>query len=141
MGGGLGLIRGACVCWILAGVRRVWLIILIIFSFCFRVFFAVSVGTVRSCNSQADFGVTVAGEFSNGYNDCALFLNGVTDPHNGVDCSFWEDSTQWNQTIKDGLKNYAMASMDALQNWFFWTWKVRFFFSSFPTQRFISSLY
>lgn len=34
------------------------------------------------------------------------------------------DSSQWNQTIKDGLREVALASMDALQNWFFWTWKI-----------------
>lgn len=76
--------------------------------------------------SQTDFGVTVAGEWSNGINDCGLFLNGVGGGHSyGGDCNFWMDSTQWNDTIVDGLKTYALASMDALQNWFFWTWKVR----------------
>lgn len=29
-------------------------------------------------DSMAAFGFTVAGEFSNGFNDCGLFLNGVS---------------------------------------------------------------
>jgi len=75
--------------------------------------------------SQVDFGVTVAGEFSNGYNDCGLFLTGVNGTQSyGGDCSLWQDATNWNQTTKDGVKHFAMASMDALQDWFFWTWKI-----------------
>ena len=76
--------------------------------------------------SMRDFGVSIAGEFSNAINDCGLFLNGVGGTHTyGGDCSFWEDSSQWNQTVKDGLRDFALASFDSLQNWFFWTWKVR----------------
>lgn len=26
--------------------------------------------------------------------------------------------------MKAGLREFTLASMDALQNWFFWTWKV-----------------
>ncbi|PFH50439.1 glycoside hydrolase family 5 protein [Amanita thiersii Skay4041] len=90
----------------------------------------------RACQSWADavnksragFGVTFAGEFSNGYNDCGLFLKGVMNSMGNVsyggDCSFWEDSSQWNATIKAGVKRFAMASMDALQDYFFWTWKI-----------------
>jgi len=75
--------------------------------------------------SQTGFGVTIAGEFSNGYNDCGFYLNGVQNTHVFPgDCSFWEDSTQWNGTIVSGILNYALASMDALQNWYFWTWKI-----------------
>jgi hypothetical protein len=29
--------------------------------------------------------------------------------------------------MKAGLYEFTLASMDALQNWFFWTWKVGFF--------------
>lgn len=58
-------------------------------------------------------------------NDCGLYLNGVADNASITgDCEFWIDSTQWNETIIEGLKQYTLASMDALQNWFFWTWKV-----------------
>ena len=77
--------------------------------------------------SSEQFGVSIAGEFSNAINDCGLWVNGVgSGAHSyGGECSYWMDHTQWNQTIKDGLKEFALASMDALQNWFFWTWKVR----------------
>ncbi|KAJ7257725.1 glycoside hydrolase [Mycena rebaudengoi] len=89
----------------------------------------------RACNawgpsiarSQKDFGVTVAGEFSNGYNDCGLFLlgtNGARSTHYGGNCADWEDSAPWSAATKAGLKAFSLASMDAMQNWFFWTWKI-----------------
>ncbi|KAJ6528562.1 glycoside hydrolase superfamily [Mycena capillaripes] len=75
--------------------------------------------------SRSAFGVTVAGEFSNGYNDCGLYLIGVNGTtHYGGDCSFWEDSSTWNDTTKAGVLQFALASMDATQDWFFWTWKI-----------------
>ncbi|KAF8270225.1 glycoside hydrolase superfamily [Lactarius quietus] len=75
--------------------------------------------------SQTAFGVTVAGEFSNGINDCGLYILGVgnnaTYPGN---CTTFIDWQNWNQTFKAGLLDFSLASMDALQNWWFWTWKV-----------------
>lgn len=69
--------------------------------------------------------MTIAGEFSNGYNDCGLFLKGVNGSTSyGGDCSFWQDASQWNSTVKAGILDFALASMDALQDWFFWTWKI-----------------
>ncbi|EJD08278.1 glycoside hydrolase [Fomitiporia mediterranea MF3/22] len=93
----------------------------------------IGVWPARACSwgdtlntSQTAFGVTMAGEMSNAINDCGLYVNGVpgTGHSYGGDCSFWEDSSQWNQTIKDGLHEFALASFDALQDWFFWTWKI-----------------
>ncbi|KAK6978188.1 glycoside hydrolase family 5 protein [Favolaschia claudopus] len=76
-------------------------------------------------NSRKNFGVTIAGEFSNGYNDCGLFLNGVNGTHSfGGDCDDWQDSSNWDDGTKAGVKAFAMASMDALGDWFFWTWKI-----------------
>ena len=40
-------------------------------------------------------------------------------------CTFWNAWESWDQGTKDGLLNYALASMDALANPFFWNWKVR----------------
>jgi glucan 1,3-beta-glucosidase len=79
--------------------------------------------------SQTAFGVSYAGEFSNAFNDCGLFVHGVVGdpPTYGGDCADWMDSSNWNATTKAGIQAFAMASMDALQNWFFWTWKVRYF--------------
>ncbi|OCB90963.1 glycoside hydrolase [Sanghuangporus baumii] len=69
-------------------------------------------------NSQSTFGVTVAGEFSNAINDCGLYLNGVTNSHTyGGDCSDWEDASQWDDATKEGLRTFALASFDSLQNW------------------------
>ncbi|TFY76332.1 hypothetical protein EWM64_g7678, partial [Hericium alpestre] len=74
--------------------------------------------------SRSTFGVTVGGEFSNGYNDCGLFVNGVSNSHNYPgDCTVFTDWQNWNSTFKEGLKNYATASMDAIGDWYFWTWK------------------
>jgi hypothetical protein len=70
--------------------------------------------------------VTITGEFSNGYNDCVLYVRGVNgSTMYGGDCNFWEDSSTWNTTTIAGVREFALASMDALGDWFFWTWKVR----------------
>lgn len=87
--------------------------------------------------SMTNFGMTTAGEFSNAVTDCGLFLNNVGEgtryegtyssggpwPSQGS-CTPWTDWQNWDQTMKDGTKQFALASMDALQNWFFWTWKI-----------------
>ncbi|KAG2015231.1 exo-beta-1,3-glucanase [Coprinopsis cinerea AmutBmut pab1-1] len=76
-------------------------------------------------NSRSEFGVTVAGEWSNGFNDCGLFLNGVGLPATYAgNCNLWQDSTNWDEATKAGLRKFATASMDALDSWFFWTWKI-----------------
>ncbi|KAJ7673257.1 hypothetical protein DFH06DRAFT_979190, partial [Mycena polygramma] len=76
--------------------------------------------------SRTAFGVTVAGEFSNGYNNCGLFLTGVNGTQfYGGDCSLWEDSSTWNATVKVWLMQFALVSRDAMRDWFFWIWKVR----------------
>ncbi|KAJ6514468.1 glycoside hydrolase [Mycena vitilis] len=77
-------------------------------------------------SSRSEFGVTIAGEFSLGYNDCGLYLNGVNGTQRyGGDCAMWEDASTWSPAVKAGLMQFALASMDALGDWFFWTWKVR----------------
>ena len=42
----------------------------------------------------------------------------------GFDCSKWDDYRQFDAETKAGLMGYGQANMDALQNWFFWTWKI-----------------
>jgi glucan 1,3-beta-glucosidase len=74
--------------------------------------------------SQKAFGVTVAGEFSNSYNDCGLFLKGIGGTPIYGDCSLWQDASTWNDTVKAGVQAFCEASMDALGDWFFWTWKI-----------------
>ncbi|KAF7306449.1 Glycoside hydrolase family 5 protein [Mycena indigotica] len=76
-------------------------------------------------SSRGAFGVTLAGEFSNGFNDCGLFLKGVNGSTSyGGDCNYWQDASQWNTSVKAGLQAFALGQMDALQDWFFWTWKI-----------------
>ncbi|THH27838.1 hypothetical protein EUX98_g6353 [Antrodiella citrinella] len=88
---------------------------------------------LQACNSwgaslntsRSQFGVTFAGEFSNGINDCGLYINGITNGHSSTaNCTFWSDASQWDDDTKQGLLNFALASMDALGDWFFWTWKI-----------------
>jgi len=85
--------------------------------------------TIFMCTltSRSQFGITYAGEFSNGFNDCGLFLHGTTPstPAYGGNCADWEDSTNWSDATKAGLKLFSLASMDSFGDWFFWTWKVR----------------
>ncbi|KAG2009614.1 exo-beta-1,3-glucanase, variant 4 [Coprinopsis cinerea AmutBmut pab1-1] len=96
---------------------------------------------IATNQSQQVFGVTVGGEFSTAINNCGLWfvlgtLSRLLDSHeivlrlNGVDgapipgCELWDDWNSWNSTIISGLKQVTLASMDALQHFFFWTWKI-----------------
>ncbi|KAH8103524.1 glycoside hydrolase family 5 protein [Cristinia sonorae] len=75
--------------------------------------------------SRSNFGITFAGEFSNGFNDCGLFVTGVNGHSaSAADCTFYSDWTQWDDNTKKGILNFALASMDALGDYFFWTWKI-----------------
>jgi glucan 1,3-beta-glucosidase len=73
------------------------------------------------------FGLTNAGEFSNAVTDCGWLLNGVEDgvryegnykignfPRVGS-CDPWNDWTKFTASRKQDIKNFALASMDALQ--------------------------
>ncbi|QRW04085.1 Cellulase (glycosyl hydrolase family 5 protein) [Ceratobasidium sp. AG-Ba] len=83
-----------------------------------------------------DYGFAAAGEWSLAFNDCGLYLNGASSgyrydgtlsTYNGPrigSCDPWLDSTNWSPTVKQNLKELAMTSMDAMQNYFFWTWKI-----------------
>lgn len=77
--------------------------------------------------SMSAFGLTAAGEFSNAINDCGLYVNGVglgtryEGTYSGGpwpkvgDCSPWLDYTTWGQPLVDSTRQFALASMDALQ--------------------------
>ncbi|KZT68170.1 glycoside hydrolase family 5 protein [Daedalea quercina L-15889] len=85
-------------------------------------------------DSMTAFGLTTAGEFSNAINDCGLWVNGVGDgtrfegTYDGYaytgDCTPWIDYQNWDDAFKQSIEQWALASMSALQNWFFWTWKI-----------------
>ena len=77
-------------------------------------------------HSRNNFGVVIAGEFSNAINDCGTYVRGVANgPSYGGDCSTFLDASTWSDNMKNGFMNFQLASMDALGDWFFWTWKVR----------------
>ncbi|KIJ37740.1 glycoside hydrolase family 5 protein, partial [Sphaerobolus stellatus SS14] len=87
-------------------------------------------------DSWTNIGITAAGEFSLATNDCGLFVNGVGlgtryegnftgGPTDAVgSCEQWDDWESWTPDTKSQLMSFALASMDSLQNWFFWTWKI-----------------
>ncbi|KAL6305370.1 glycoside hydrolase superfamily [Sparassis latifolia] len=86
-------------------------------------------------NSMSAFGLTTAGEFSNAINDCGLWVNGVNlgTRYEGTytgswpvigSCTPWTDWQNWDEPMKESIKQWALESMDALQNYFFWTWKI-----------------
>ncbi|KAF7353600.1 Glycoside hydrolase [Mycena venus] len=89
-------------------------------------------------NTMANFGFIVAGEFSNAVTDCGLYVNGVNlgtryegtytldgnHPDLGNCTTDWLNYQSWDAPTKAAYKTFAMSSMDALQNWFFWTWKI-----------------
>ncbi|KAJ6489935.1 glycoside hydrolase family 5 protein [Mycena sanguinolenta] len=88
-------------------------------------------------STMADFGMIVAGEWSLALTDCGLYVNGVglgtryegdypgtSTPSLGNCATDWLDWQNWDAPTKAGYMKLAQSSMDALQNWFFWTWKV-----------------
>ena len=81
-------------------------------------------------SSQKNFGVTISGEMAASPNDCGLFLRGAGSNSANSQCPYYDDWKRYNDTMKEGIQNFALASFDALQNWFFWTWKVRAYYSS-----------
>ncbi|KAI0647238.1 glycoside hydrolase [Trametes meyenii] len=87
-------------------------------------------------DSMTAFGMTHVGEWSLAINDCGQWVNGVNlgarfdgsftagNFPNVGDCSLYTDYTQWDAEWKADMKQFALQSMSALQNWFFWTWKI-----------------
>ncbi|KAJ6539597.1 glycoside hydrolase family 5 protein [Mycena capillaripes] len=74
--------------------------------------------------SQTAFGVTISGEWAASPNDCGYFLRGVGPESTNPQCPEWDDYQNYNDTMKAGILNYVLASMDATRDWFFWTWKI-----------------
>ncbi|KAI0754326.1 glycoside hydrolase superfamily [Daedaleopsis nitida] len=106
--------------------------------------YAARISSTQPCGAWASgqntsmraFGMTHVGEWSLGINDCGLFLNGVnlgarfdgsfSSSHFGKtgDCTPYTDYTTYDDKQKEAMKEFALQSMSALQNWFFWTWKI-----------------
>ncbi|WWD06575.1 hypothetical protein V865_004668 [Kwoniella europaea PYCC6329] len=79
-------------------------------------------------DSMTNFGLIMGGEWSNAINDCGLWLNGVGSTPSfslaGNNCDEYDEWMNWTDDFKKGVLSYTMANMDALQNFFFWTWKI-----------------
>jgi len=85
-------------------------------------------------SSMNAFGFSMAGEWAVATNDCGYWVNGI-GLGNRVEGSYpgstatgncnasdaWES---WTPAYKQGLNNLALSTMDSLQNWFYWTWKI-----------------
>ncbi|KAH7101447.1 glycoside hydrolase family 5 protein [Auriculariales sp. MPI-PUGE-AT-0066] len=79
--------------------------------------------------AMQEFGIFSGGEWSLGSLDLlyigGLFLvGGVHNTHGTQNCDFWDNYQAWNQTTRDQLTSFALASMEGLRNFFFWTWKI-----------------
>lgn len=79
-------------------------------------------------DTQKAFGIVIGGEWSLATNDCGMWLSGV-NVKGGYEnafgsCAQFEDWRTWDDTFKAGALGLAQGSMDALQNWFFWTWRI-----------------
>lgn len=78
-------------------------------------------------DTMSSFGLINAGEWSNAVTDCGLFLNGVNlgtryegnftgSSTSAVgSCTEWTDWQNYDTATKKAMKQFAMASMDALQ--------------------------
>lgn len=77
-------------------------------------------------SSQQSFGVTTAAEWSLGFNDCGFMLHSTADEHTTSPeiCDVWNHWENYTTTMKSNVLSFAMSNMDALQQWFFWTWKI-----------------
>lgn len=91
--------------------------------------------------SQQNFGFSYSGEWALDVNDCGVYLNNVGNGarHDGTyiapggtkplynatgSCDSWNDWETWDDTLKQNYQQVAYGHMDALQNWFFWTWTI-----------------
>jgi len=84
--------------------------------------------------SMQQFGFSMAGEWSVAINDCGYWVNGVglgnrvegSYPGSTAvgNCSTFDAWESWDAGFKTGLNDLALSTMDALQNWFYWTWKI-----------------
>ncbi|KAJ3900736.1 glycoside hydrolase family 5 protein [Lentinula edodes] len=79
---------------------------------------------IATNQSSKAFGITLGGEFSTAINDCGLWLNGIGPGSSNPECPMWDDWASYNASTIASLKQVTLATMDALQNFFFWTWKI-----------------
>ncbi|WVQ81392.1 hypothetical protein IAT38_003516 [Cryptococcus sp. DSM 104549] len=80
-------------------------------------------------DTSTSFGIVIGGEWSNAINDCGRWLDGVdSTPQYELtktgSCTQWDEYFNFSEATKQSIMEYTMANMDALQNYFFWTWKI-----------------
>ncbi|TFK63908.1 glycoside hydrolase [Pluteus cervinus] len=79
---------------------------------------------VATNHSSEHFGITLGGQFNGAVNDCGLWITGIGSATTYTNCTGQDDYTTWTPDTINTLKQGALAGMDALQNWFFWTWRI-----------------
>lgn len=80
-------------------------------------------------DSSTSYGIVIGGEWSNAINDCGYWLDGVdSTPQFEVtgtgSCTAIDEWFNYSDETKQDIMGYTLANMDALQNYFFWTWKI-----------------
>ncbi|AAW44208.2 hypothetical protein CNF01760 [Cryptococcus deneoformans JEC21] len=80
-------------------------------------------------DTSTGYGIVIGGEWSNAINDCGYWLDGVdSTPQFEVtgtgSCAALDEWFNYSDETKQGIMGYTLANMDALQNYFFWTWKI-----------------
>lgn len=70
-------------------------------------------------DSQTNFGLTIAGEWSVAVNDCGFWLTGVGSTpgyqQEHGNCSVYDNWQTWTEEWKTDIRTLALAEMDALQ--------------------------
>ncbi|CAH7681748.1 glycoside hydrolase superfamily [Phakopsora pachyrhizi] len=92
--------------------------------------------------TNTEFGFNFVGEYSPAINNCGLWLNNICvgSQHNGTypnstapdlknfpavgTCDFWKNYHTWGPDVKECIADLAFSAQDAMQNSFFWTWKI-----------------
>ncbi|CAO1635228.1 unnamed protein product [Sympodiomycopsis kandeliae] len=91
--------------------------------------------TQNTDKALANHGAYLAGEWSLAINDCGQYLNNVGEGtrYEGTypgstqkygDCEKWVNWQAYSQDTKDNMKKFALAQMNSLRNFFFWTWHI-----------------
>ncbi|KZV83236.1 glycoside hydrolase [Exidia glandulosa HHB12029] len=75
-------------------------------------------------HSLGTFGFTYAGEWSLAFNDCGLYIRDFRKDAQTQGCDpTWTDYEKWTPDTKAQFMTFAKTHMEAIANFFFWTWK------------------
>jgi hypothetical protein len=75
-------------------------------------------------HSRSLYGITIASEFTASFFNCGDNARSPGDKTYQGECNTWLKSDDWGLGIKTSLHGVVSAQMDALADYFFYTWKV-----------------